>query len=164
MKLCKAVTVTACSLSATNAGRSIRTGQCHARISERLRMRGKPAVLDHAATTRGCVRRWPHDRRAAHPHGEVLRALQDAVQLRQWCMRMSWGEVVNPECAEGKHRNCDGSGWDLVADVPCDCPCRCHDALQIADRFDREIGGVYGAVAGMLRFEHADVVQRAVKS
>ena len=72
--------------------------------------------------------------------------------------------MVNPECAEGKHRNCDGSGWDLAIDASAECPCRCHDALKIADRFDTEIGGVYGAVAGMLRVEHADVVQRTVKA
>ena len=72
--------------------------------------------------------------------------------------------LVNPECAQGKHRNCDGTSWDVDADQSAECPCRCHDALKITDRFDTEIGGVYGAVAGVLRVEHADVVQRAVKS
>lgn len=28
-----------------------------------------------------------------------------------------------PECAAGKHRNCDGGSWDTVADGPAACPC-----------------------------------------
>lgn len=29
-----------------------------------------------------------------------------------------------PECAAGKHRNCDGSTWDPDLDLPVPCPCR----------------------------------------
>lgn len=28
-----------------------------------------------------------------------------------------------PECAQGKHDNCDGTTWDPVADAPTACPC-----------------------------------------
>lgn len=28
-----------------------------------------------------------------------------------------------PECAVGKHFNCDGEGWDYGLDEPCRCPC-----------------------------------------
>jgi len=33
--------------------------------------------------------------------------------------------LVNPcpECAAGKHGNCDGRSWDLIADQPAPCPC-----------------------------------------
>lgn len=34
---------------------------------------------------------------------------------------------TNPECAAGKHRNCNGVGWDVDADRPADCPCSCHE-------------------------------------
>ena len=33
---------------------------------------------------------------------------------------------MNPECRDGKHRNCDAQGWNLSADAPCVCPCACH--------------------------------------
>lgn len=32
----------------------------------------------------------------------------------------------NPECRDGKHANCDGTGWDLTADMPTECRCQCH--------------------------------------
>lgn len=32
----------------------------------------------------------------------------------------------NPECRDGKHRNCNGEGWDMWTDEPADCPCECH--------------------------------------
>lgn len=67
--------------------------------------------------------------------------------------------MVNPECAAGKHGNCNGSSWDVALDAPVKCPCRCHGALALADRFDAEVGGVYGAVAARLRDDHVDVVQ-----
>jgi hypothetical protein len=28
-----------------------------------------------------------------------------------------------PECAAGKHTNCDGTTWDNVTDAPTACPC-----------------------------------------
>lgn len=28
-----------------------------------------------------------------------------------------------PECLQGKHGNCDGTTWDIVADEPTACPC-----------------------------------------
>jgi len=33
--------------------------------------------------------------------------------------------IINPDCAAGKHANCDG-GWDADRDEPCPCPCACH--------------------------------------
>lgn len=33
---------------------------------------------------------------------------------------------MNPDCRDGKHRACDGSGWDEEADQPIRCPCDCH--------------------------------------
>lgn len=33
---------------------------------------------------------------------------------------------MNPECREGKHRNCWGEAWDLEADDVTDCSCDCH--------------------------------------
>lgn len=36
--------------------------------------------------------------------------------------------IHNPECRDGKHRNCDGTGWDTTADEPVPCPCECHGA------------------------------------
>lgn len=37
-----------------------------------------------------------------------------------------------PECAQGKHPNCDGSSWDEDADAPAECPCyaRNHEPPQ----------------------------------
>lgn len=34
--------------------------------------------------------------------------------------------IVNPECRDGKHGNCDGHGWDMDADTAVRCPCTCH--------------------------------------
>ncbi|QGZ16921.1 hypothetical protein SEA_LITTLETOKYO_29 [Arthrobacter phage LittleTokyo] len=34
--------------------------------------------------------------------------------------------LLNPECRDGKHRNCNGEGWDTWADDATDCPCECH--------------------------------------
>lgn len=28
-----------------------------------------------------------------------------------------------PECAQGKHGNCDGTTWDNLLDEPAPCPC-----------------------------------------
>jgi len=28
-----------------------------------------------------------------------------------------------PECAAGKHGNCDGTTWDRFTDAPTQCPC-----------------------------------------
>lgn len=28
-----------------------------------------------------------------------------------------------PECAQGKHGNCDGTTWDEIGDAPATCPC-----------------------------------------
>lgn len=35
----------------------------------------------------------------------------------EWC----------PECQQGKHGNCDGTGWDNLRDEPTDCPCALRD-------------------------------------
>lgn len=36
---------------------------------------------------------------------------------------------MNPECRDGKHGNCDGSGWDDEADAPGECTCTCHAVI-----------------------------------
>lgn len=38
--------------------------------------------------------------------------------------------IPNPECRDGKHRNCDGHGWDIDADTAVRCPCHCHSAYH----------------------------------
>lgn len=42
--------------------------------------------------------------------------------------------TLNPECQQGKHRNCNGCGWDEDIDEVADCPCLCHrpDAVDPA--------------------------------
>lgn len=30
---------------------------------------------------------------------------------------------ICPECRDGKHKNCDGTAWDFVADELVDCGC-----------------------------------------
>ena len=32
---------------------------------------------------------------------------------------------MDPDCAAGKHSNCEGTGWDTANDrfAPCPCPC-----------------------------------------
>lgn len=37
---------------------------------------------------------------------------------------------TNPECAQGKHDNCDGTGWDIDLDRTAQCPCSCHINLR----------------------------------
>lgn len=34
--------------------------------------------------------------------------------------------AINPECAEGKHHNCDEVALDHAADVFVSCECDCH--------------------------------------
>lgn len=41
--------------------------------------------------------------------------------------------LINPDCAAGKHLNCNDDGWDAVSDEPTGCPCHCHNS-------DRETG------------------------
>ena len=37
---------------------------------------------------------------------------------------------MNPECRDGKHKNCDGLGFDFDTDEFTDCPCKCHKEKQ----------------------------------
>lgn len=39
-----------------------------------------------------------------------------------------WSIIRNPECRDGKHRNCNQEGWNEQADEPTDCPCECHSS------------------------------------
>lgn len=32
-----------------------------------------------------------------------------------------------PECIQDKHRNCDGTSWDVAQDQPAPCPCYTND-------------------------------------
>lgn len=34
--------------------------------------------------------------------------------------------LIDPDCAAGKHTNCDGTGWEDELDCPAPCPCPCH--------------------------------------
>lgn len=34
--------------------------------------------------------------------------------------------IMDPDCAAGKHTNCDGTGWDEKTEALADCPCACH--------------------------------------
>jgi hypothetical protein len=34
--------------------------------------------------------------------------------------------IIDPDCAAGKHNNCDGTGWDENTEALADCPCTCH--------------------------------------
>jgi hypothetical protein len=43
--------------------------------------------------------------------------------------------IVSPDCWAGKHRACDGAGWDMDLDQPAPCQCPCHTAPS------REPGG-----------------------
>lgn len=36
--------------------------------------------------------------------------------------------LIEPDCRDGKHRNCSGDAWDTEADAYVDCPCECHKA------------------------------------
>jgi hypothetical protein len=36
--------------------------------------------------------------------------------------------IPDPDCRDGKHASCNGSGLDLVTDQAVDCPCSCHEA------------------------------------
>jgi hypothetical protein len=45
----------------------------------------------------------------------------------------------NPECRDGKHKNCDGVGWDMDQDEPCKCPCQCHVRLRIIADYRKSV-------------------------
>lgn len=38
--------------------------------------------------------------------------------------------VIGPDCRDGKHRACDGRGFDIVADEIITCVCTCHGAEE----------------------------------
>lgn len=39
---------------------------------------------------------------------------------------------MNPDCAAGKHRACQGDGWDFLRDEPAPCSCECHELPERA--------------------------------
>ena len=41
-------------------------------------------------------------------------------------MYLNNGRIVSPDCWEGKHRICDGSGWSIELDQSAPCQCDCH--------------------------------------
>jgi hypothetical protein len=51
---------------------------------------------------------------------------------------------MNPECRDGKCKNCDGVGWNLEKDEPGDCPCQCHVRMTRSDAKDVLRGFHYG--------------------
>jgi hypothetical protein len=40
------------------------------------------------------------------------------------------GPAICPECAQGKHANCDGTAWDLTSDDYTICSCPAPDHAQ----------------------------------
>lgn len=34
--------------------------------------------------------------------------------------------MIDPDCNDGKHHNCDGTAWDWDTDQPTYCRCTCH--------------------------------------
>lgn len=36
-------------------------------------------------------------------------------------------DITCPDCRDGKHGACIGSGWDDEKDAPADCECACRD-------------------------------------
>ena len=41
--------------------------------------------------------------------------------------------IMDPDCAAGKHTNCDGTGWDEETEALADCPCSCHTHVTDAE-------------------------------
>jgi hypothetical protein len=39
-------------------------------------------------------------------------------------------QLMCPECRDGKHHNCDGSGWDRETDEFIRCPCAARGHLE----------------------------------
>lgn len=103
-----------------------------------------------------------------HEHGDV------AVLPGQWVVRHDDGTVtvedveprrldIGPDCREGKHRACDGRGFDLVADVVIRCACTCHTEPDGAVAYGIDLAGD-GTMAIAEATRHADgtVAIRAV--
>jgi hypothetical protein len=44
---------------------------------------------------------------------------------------------MNPECRDGKHDNCSGTGIDLDLDIFTNCPCPCHGNEPKGTEFTR---------------------------
>lgn len=58
-----------------------------------------------------------------------MRAVQRRVELARQgiCVQtIVVGTLLSPDCRDGKHRACDGAGWNVTEDKPTDCPCECH--------------------------------------
>jgi hypothetical protein len=53
-----------------------------------------------------------------------IRKVQNRVAVAH--IRASQDLHMNPECIEGKHRNCDTDAWCLITDGITDCECTCH--------------------------------------
>ena len=46
--------------------------------------------------------------------------------------------AVGPDCREGKHRACDGRGFDPVGDRIIRCSCDCHEVVPESHVSGRE--------------------------
>jgi hypothetical protein len=46
------------------------------------------------------------------------------------CTLRTIDQHLNPDCRDGKHRNCAGdkkSAWCVIEDAPTECECDCHE-------------------------------------
>lgn len=70
-------------------------------------------------------------------------------------------DTACPECAAGKHPNCDGGSWDRATDAPGTCPCwsREHEVMD-ADTWCVEArshgGSTWASVVDRLSRQTAD--------
>jgi hypothetical protein len=59
---------------------------------------------------------------------------------------------MDPDCRDGKHRNCDGMAWSNELDRPAPCSCRCHNRVASVEETM--------AVARVLAVRHAELLRR----
>ena len=59
-----------------------------------------------------------------HRHDPMMVPAGVEHELYAWSERRD--VLLNPDCRDGKHRSCNGAGWDLTNDIGTDCPCNCH--------------------------------------
>jgi hypothetical protein len=78
--------------------------------------------------------------------------------------------LMNPECRDGKCRNCDATGWNLGPDEPCVCPCPHHrDAVAAAfglpvdgsERPQEPAGATFGRNSGVYTSSDVPTRERA---
>lgn len=62
------------------------------------------------------------------------------------------GILLNPECRDGKHTNCDSIGFDenSLGDPFVDCPCDCHipNSVEVTERWQLDMLPIGAKVIG----------------